>query len=192
LAEYGIDGTMRGDVAALGRTLIVAAKAFAMGLTSSVIVPGPRDDPHGAFVNLTNTTRVAGNLKSVLDGFLRHLGRLTDGVTGRPLSEEIVITIDGDTPKTPLSRPNWLDDTPQSSNWMYVLGGGKLRTGWFGGVDRRGAVTGFDPATGAATAYRGDAQAEAACTAVAYAIARGDARRVADFSRVDISGLVAP
>ena len=38
----------------------------------------------------------------------------------------------------------------------------------------------------------GDAQAEAACTAEAYAIARGDQRRVSDFSRVDISGLVAP
>jgi len=37
-----------------------------------------------------------------------------------------------------------------------------------------------------------DRQAEAACTAVAHAIARGDERRVQDFSRVDISGLVAP
>jgi hypothetical protein len=75
---------------------------------------------------------------------------------------------------------------------MYVLGGGKLKTGWFGGITRTGAVTGFDPTSGASSGYQGDAQAEAACTAIAYAIARGDLRRVQDFSRVDISGLVVP
>lgn len=195
LAAYGIDGNMRADVAALGRTLIVAAKAFAMGLTSSIVVPGPRDDPHPAFANVPGATAVAANLRSVLDGFMGHLDRLTDGA-GRKLSEEIVMTFEGDTPKTPLSRPNWLDDTPRNSNWMYVYGGGRLRTGWFGGVDRNGGVTGFDPATGASVPYtgdvQGDRQAEAACTAVAYAIARGDLRRVQDFSRVDISGLVVP
>jgi len=192
LTMYGIDGTMRGDIAALGRTLIVSAKAFAMGLTSSVIVPGPRDDPHTAFVDLDEAARVAGNLRRVLDGFMTHLAGLTDSVTGQPLSEDVVITVDGDTPKTPLNRQNWLDDTPANSNWMFVLGGGKLRTGWFGGVDRAGRVDGFDPATGQPRAYQGDAQAEAACTAVAYAIARGDLRRVQDFSRVDISGLIVP
>jgi hypothetical protein len=79
---------------------------------------------------------------------------------------------------------------------MYVYGGGLLKTGWFGGIDRSAVVTGFDPATGASVPYtgdvQGDRQAEAACTAVAYAIARGDERRVQDFSRADISGLVAP
>ncbi len=193
LMRYRIDATMRADIAALGRTLIVAAKAFAMGLTSSIIVPGPRDDPHTAFADVAEATRVAASLRAVLDGFMSHLTALEDAVTKRKLSEDIVITIDGDTPKTPIDLRNWSDTTPQNSNWMYVYGGGSLRTGWFGGVDRNEGVTGFDPATGLATAdHRGDAQAEAACTAVAYAIARGDTRRVADFSRVDISGLVAP
>ena len=194
LTAYGINAGMRADVAALGRTLIVTAKAFAMGLTSSVVVPGPRDDPHPAFNDVPGATAVAANLKSVLDGFMAHLARLTDGA-GKRLSDEIVMTIEGDTPKTPLNRSNWLDDTPRNSNWMYVYGGGLLKTGWFGGVDRNGNVTGFDPATGNAVNYtgdvQGDAQAEAACTAVAYAIARGDTRRVQDFSRVDISGLVS-
>ena len=67
--------------------------------------------------------------------------------------------------------------------------GGKLKTGWFGGIDRTGAVTGFDPATGAAAAYDGDRQAKAACAAVAYAIARGDLRAVQDISRIDIAGI---
>ena len=194
LARYGIDGTMRADIAALGRTLIVTAKAFWSGLTSSVIMPGPSDDPHDAFANPPNPNQplaVAGQLKRVLDGFMTHLGTLTDTVSGRPLSEDVVLTIDGDTPHTPMNRVTWPDATPGNSNWMYVLGSGKLKTGWFGGIDRAGAVTGFDPATGGTRAYRGDLQAEAACTAVAYAIARGDLRRVQDFSQVDISGLIA-
>jgi hypothetical protein len=191
LARYGIDGTMRGDIAAIGRTLIVTAKAFAMGLTSSVIVPGPRDDPHDAFTNLTGTRNTALALKKVLDGFMSDLATKTDSVTNAKLSDEIVITIDGDTPKTPLDINNWLDNPPGNSNWMYVFGGGKLKTGWFGGVTRSGMVSGFDPATGAPTPYNGDRQAQAACAAVAYAIARGDMRKVQDFSRMDISGLIA-
>jgi hypothetical protein len=39
---------------------------------------------------------------------------------------------------------------------------------------------------------QGNRQAQAACAAVAYAIARGDMSKVRDFSRVDISGIVAP
>jgi hypothetical protein len=195
LDAYGITSTMRRDVVDLGRALIVTAKAFAMGLTSSVNMRSLADDPHGALADATAlaaTRAVTGQLRQVLDGFLAHLGRLTDTATGRPLSEDVVLTIDGDTPHTPMDRNAWPDATPGKSNWMYVLGSGKLRTGWFGGIDRTGAVTGFDPATGASSTYRGDAQAEAACTAVAYAITRGDLRRVQDFSRVDISGLVVP
>jgi hypothetical protein len=191
LTRYGIDGTMRADVAAIGRTLIVTAKAFEMGLTSSVIMPGLRDDPHGAFDDLTGTRNTTLGLKKILDGFMADLATKQDSVTKRPLSDEIVMTIDGDTPKTPLERQTWLDNTPGNSNWVYVFGGGMLKTGWFGGIDRAGKVTGFDPATGASTPYDGDLQAKAACAAVAYAIARGDSRKVQDFSRLDIAGLVA-
>jgi len=189
-ARYGIDAAMRRDIAEIGRTLIVCAKAFQMGLTSSLILPGLRDDPHQAFTDPTGLRATTTGLKRVLDGFMADLASRTDSVTGVKLSDDIVITIDGDTPKTPLDRNNWLDDTPANANWMYVYGGGKLKTGWFGGVTRSGATTGFDPATGAAKAYDGDLQAKAACAAVAYAIARGDLRAVQDFSRIDISGLI--
>jgi hypothetical protein len=191
-ARYGIDATMRSAVADIGRTLIVAAKAFELGLTSSVILPGLRDDPHQAFNDEALLRVSTTSLQKVLDGFLTDLASKTDSVTGAKLSDEIVMTFDGDTPKTPLDKANWLDDTPQNSNWIYVYGGGKLKTGWFGGIDRTGAVTGFDPATGAPKAYDGDAQAQAACAAIAYAIARGDQRAVQDFSRADIGGLVVP
>jgi len=189
--RYGIDSAMRREVAELGRTLIVVAKAFQLGLTSSVIVPVLRDDPHQAFNDLAALRVTTTGLKKVLDGFLADLASRTDGVTGARLSDDLVMTIDGDTPKTPLDRNNWLDDTPANTNWMYVLGGGKLKTGWFGGVDRTGATTGFDPATGAPKGYDGDVQAKAACAAVAYAIARGSTRAVQDFSRMDITGIIA-
>jgi len=188
--SYGIDATMRPEIAAIGRTLIVAAKAFQMGLTSSLILPALRDDPHQAFTDMAALRNSTSGLQKVLDGFMADLALRTDSVTGVKLSDDIVITIDGDTPKTPLDKNNWLDDTPSNSNWMYVYGGGKLKTGWFGGITRTGATTGFDPATGAPAPYNGDLQAKAACAAVAYAIARGDMRAVQDFSRIDISGLV--
>jgi hypothetical protein len=187
--RYGIDATLRREIADIGRTLIVAAKAFQLGLTSSVILPGLRDDPHQAFNDPAALRASTTGLKKVLDGFMADLASKTDSVTGARLSDDIVITIDGDTPKTPLDRNNWLDDTPANSNWMYVFGGGKLKTGWFGGIDRTGATTGFDPATGAAKAYDGGLQAKAACAAVAYAITRGDLRAVQDVSRMDITGL---
>ena len=51
-------------------------------------------------------------------------------------------------------------------------------------------VRGFDPASGAETAANNrDLQAQAAVAAVADAIAKGDKRRVQDFSNVDITGI---
>ena len=185
LAAYGIDASTRSDVAELGKALIVAAKAFAFGLTSSVIVPGLRDDPHGAFANLTSTTATLASMKSVFDGFMADLA-------AKQLADDVVITIEGDTPKTPLDFNNWGDGTPGNSNLCYVWSGGSLKTGWFGSITKDGTVAGFDPATGMATKYNGDLQAQAAVAATAYALTRGDLRRVQDFSRVDITGLIRP
>lgn len=193
LAAYGIDGATRKDVAEIGRTLIVAAKAFQLRLTSSVVLPGLRDDPHEAFTNLGLLDSTTAGLKRILDAFMADLASRTDSVTNTPLSEDIVITVEGDTPKTPFDRTNWLDDTPQNSNWVYIYGGGTLKTGWFGGISgtrAQNTVTGFDPSTGAPTTYRGDLQAKAAVGAVAYAVTRGDIRAVQDFTREDISGLI--
>ena len=190
LTRYGIDASMRSGLVEIGRTLIVAAKAFASGLTSSVILPGLRDDPHQAFNDMTSLAATTRGYKKILDGFMTDLATKTDSLTGKPLSESIVMTIEGDTPKTPLDRANWLDDTPGNSNWVYVYGGGKLKTGWFGGIARNGTVTGFDPATGASAPYQGDVQARAAVAAVAYAITNGDTRRVGDFTNADITGIV--
>ncbi len=193
LAAYGVDGNMRKDIADIARTLIVAAKAFQLRLTSSVVLPGLRDDPHDAFTNPTRLAATTAGLKRVLDAFMADLASRTDSVSNTPLSEDIVMTFEGDTPKTPFDRTNWLDDTPQNSNWVYVYGGGKLKTGWFGGISgtrNQNTVTGFDPTTGALTPYNGDEQAKAVVGAVAYAVTRGDIRAVQDFTRQDISGLI--
>jgi hypothetical protein len=191
LASYGVDTNMRPEVRDLARVLIVTAKAFHMRLTSSVVVPSLRDDPHTAFTTLPATNATVANLKRVLDAFMLDLSNRMDPITKKPLSEEIVMTIEGDTPKTPLNNQGWGDETPSNSNWMYVLGGGKLKTGWFGGITPNGTTTGFNPTTGASTAYNGDLQAKAAVAAVAYAVTRGDMRAVQDFTRQDITGLVA-
>ena len=180
---------MRPEIVEMARILIVTAKAFQLHLTSTVVMPALRDDPHDAFTNpaKANTAR---ELKTILDAFMADLRGRTDDATGTPLSDDIVITIEGDTPKRPNDRTNWLDDTPQDSNWIYVYGGGLLKTGWFGSVNRSNVVKGFDPASGAATSYDGDLGAQAAVAAVAYAISKGDKRRVQDFARLDISGIV--
>src|SRR5262249_9218132 len=56
LTFYGIDATMRAEIAAIGRALIVTAKAFQMRLTSSVVLPTLDDDPHDAFVDTNKFT----------------------------------------------------------------------------------------------------------------------------------------
>jgi hypothetical protein len=198
-ARYGIDvGLMPADVIALGEALIVSAKAFQMGLTQSVLVPGPRDDPHTAFNSMPDLSFKMAGLRGVLDAFMADLDAMTDDVTGAKLSDDIVITIDGDTPKTPLVAAGWSDETPGNSNWMYVYSGGLIKSGWFGGIApgptlEEPIVTGFDPASGEIIAEPDpDAQAKAALGAIAYAIAKGSPTRVAELADVDYAGLVNP
>jgi hypothetical protein len=181
LQRYGITSAMRTEVADLGRTLIVTAKAFQMGLMSSVVLPGLRDDPHGAFGDLTTTQATLADFKSVFDGFLADL-------VARQLDNDVVITVEGDTPKDPRQTNTWPDATPGNHNLAYIWSGGALKSGWFGSVTPT-QVMGFDPAMGTPAPYDGNTQAQAAVAAMAYALT-SDLRRVQDFSRADISGLI--
>lgn len=193
LARYGVSATSRGQNVAIARTLIVTAKAFARGLTSQVILPAFRDDPHGAFNDMGSLRRTVRELGTSLDAFLADLMELEDPTcAGTRIGENLVVSVHGDTPKNPLQRGGWPDGTPGNSNWTYVLGAGHLRTGWFGGIRRNGDVVGFDPTTGD---ERGDmssaATANAASAAITYAVSRGDMRRVSDFYRGEsIRGLI--
>ena len=184
LARYGVSATSRGQNRELARGLIVTAKAFARGLTSSVVLPAFRDDPHGAFNDMASLRRTVGELGQSLDAFLADLMLVDDATcAGSRVGENVVISIHGDTPKNPLDRSGWPDGTPGNTNWCWVLGAGHLRSGWHGGVMRDGSVRGFDPTTGEDADMSSAQTATAAGAAIAYAVARGDLRRVQDFYR---------
>jgi hypothetical protein len=194
LARYGVDATTRAPIAELAKTLIVAVKAFKLGLTSSVVLPAMDDDPHGAFNDMNGLLNSVTGIGMALDAFYADMAATPDDqCAGASLADSLVMTIHGDTPKDPLQRGGWPDGTEQNSNWVYVLGNGMLRTGWFGGIDRGGAVKGFDASTGGAIAYNGGQCARDATGAIAYAVAKGDMRRVGDFAQgLNLAGITVP
>jgi len=192
LARYGVSATSRAQNMQIARTLIVTAKAFARGLTSQVILPAFRDDPHGAFNDMNSLRRTVREAGASLDAFMADLMEIEDPTcAGSRIGENTVLSIHGDTPKNPLDRGGWPDGTPGDSNWTYVLGAGQLKTGWFGGIRRGGNVVGYDPTTGNDADVNSATTANAAAAAITYAVARGDMRRVSDFYRgTSIRGLV--
>jgi hypothetical protein len=192
LARYGVSATSRGVNVEIARALIITAKAFSRGLTSQVILPAFRDDPHGAFNDMGSLRRTTRETGASLDAFMADLMAVDDPTcAGSRIGENTVISIHGDTPKNPLDRSGWPDGTPGDSNWTYVLGAGQLKTGWFGGIRRGGDVIGYDPTTGADSAMSSAATANAAAAAITYAVSRGDMRRVNDFYRgTSIRGLI--
>jgi hypothetical protein len=179
LARYGITGTTRTTVAALGRAMIISVKAFRMGLTNGVVVPAMRDDPHGAFdggdVNI-----IPAQLKGVFDGFMKDLQLTLDDNTQKPLSDNIVITMKGDTFKDPTNKNGWGDGTPGNTNIVYVYSAGTLLSGWFGDITPAGAVQGVG-ADGALTAYDGVKTAQYAMSSVLYAVSQQDSRAIQGF-----------
>lgn len=180
--KYGIMGAPN-KLSEIGRALITSAKAFKLGLTQAVIIPAMRDDPHGAFQNMGTLTDTVSVLGKIFDGFMDDLKQVQDPLcTTKTLAETTIMTVHGDTPKTPLNRGGWPDGTPGNSNWLYVMGNGYLKTGWFGGVKADGNVDGFDPKTGNTVGgQQANATSAAAGAAVAYAVAKGDMKRVQDF-----------
>ena len=188
LDRYGIDGTTRANVRDIGRALIVAVKAFKMGLTNSVSLPAMRDDPHGAFAD-GSAMSVPPMLKKVFDGFMNDLKVTVDDNTGKILADDTVITITGDTTKNPLQRGGWPDGTPNNSNVMWVYSAGHLMSGWFGGTLRNGTAQGFD-ANGATATYNGANTARMALAAVSYAIAKRDDRAITAFANgIKVAGV---
>jgi hypothetical protein len=192
LARYGITGTSPTKLVDLAKSMIVTAKAFSMGLTSSVIIPAFRDDPHGAFNDMANLRMTVSTLGLILQAFRDDLMEMDDATcAGKKVGENMVVSIHGDTPKNPLNRNGWPDGTPGNSNWTYVLGNGRLKTGWFGGIDRNGNANGWDPQTGADAVMSSAQTAASASAAIAFAVAKGDMRRVNDFyNGVDIGGVI--
>jgi hypothetical protein len=183
LTRYGIDGGTPNKLSQIGRILITASKAFKRGLTQSVILPAMRDDPHGAFQDMNNLKMTVGLLGKMLDQFIKDLALEADPLcSSKSIADDVVITVHGDTPKDPRDRSGWPDGTPNNANWLYVMGNGYLKTGWFGGVKANGSTSGFDPTTGAEIAnQQANATSDAAGAAVAFAVAKGDMKRVQEF-----------
>ena len=189
---YGIDGAPN-NIRDVGLVIITAVKAFRLGLTNSVILPALRDDPHGAFNNMGNINQRVGILGQIFDAMMEDLASYEDpACVGSTLADRTILTVHGDTPKNPRNRGGWPDGTPNNSNWLYVMGNGYLKTGWFGGVREDGSTDGFDPATGDTVANQASNQTTApAGAAVAFAIAQGDMQRVNEFyNGPSIAGIV--
>lgn len=183
LTRYGIGGGTPNKLSQIGRILITATKAFKRGLTQSVILPAMRDDPHGAFQDMANLRSTVALLGKMLDQFLKDLALESDPLcSSKSIADDVVITVHGDTPKDPRDRSGWPDGTPNNANWLYVMGNGYLKTGWFGGVKANGSTAGFDPTTGAEIPnQQANATSDAAGAAVAFAVAKGDMKRVQEF-----------
>lgn len=192
LTRYGVTGNTRGNVAAIARAFIITVKAFKMGLTNSVILPAMLDDPHGAFnggVGNRDADIVPVQLKTVFDAFMADLIATKDDATLRALADDTVISINGDTPKSPTQPGGWPDGTPNGSNWMYLWGAGHLRTGWFGGIDRNGNARGYD-ANGNDAVYNAANTARFATATFAYAVAKRDDRLISQFANgIKIGGV---
>jgi hypothetical protein len=183
LMAYGVDGNTPTKLGEIGRAMITAVKAFKLGLTQAVVIPAMMDDPHGAFADMATLQMTVKALGGMLDQFLADMALVQDPLcTSRTLADDVVITIHGDTPKDPRNKDGWPDGTPSDSNWIYVMGNGYLKTGWFGGVHADGSVSGFDPTSGKdMPGQTSDATSASAGAAAAYAVAKGDMRRVKDF-----------
>lgn len=183
LTRYGIDGGTPNKLVDIAKACIIAVKAFKLNLTQSVIAPAMRDDPHGAFGDMQNLQMTISGLGKILEEFMNDLAATPDpSCSAKTLADNVVFTVHGDTPKDPRDRSGWPDGTPNDSNWLYTMGNGFIKTGWFGGVRANGATDVFDPTTGQTVANGSSATvAPAAGAAVAYAIAKGDMRRVQDF-----------
>jgi hypothetical protein len=192
LARYGIDAGSPANVRDLGYGLAVAARAFKLGLTNGVILPAMLDDPHGAFNDMGGLQMRVGALGQMLDAVIEELDLSPDpACSGKTLADSTILTIHGDTPKTPRDRNAWPDGTPGNSNWLYVMGNGYLKTGWFGGITAN-EVYGFDPSTGEDVLDKPSTDTSAAAgAAVAYAITQGDMQRVNRFyNGPSLSGIV--
>ncbi|MSP61514.1 MAG: hypothetical protein EXR72_14480 [Myxococcales bacterium] len=195
LNRYGITLSTPTKLLDLAKGLITTARSFKLGLTSCVLLPAFNDDPHAAFADMTSLKMTVTTLGKMLDAFVKDLALMEDPTcAGTKIADNTVISIHGDTPKTPLVASGWPDGTPGDANWVYVLGAGWLRTGWFGGILRDGKFNGFSPATGNdVPGQKAAVTSEAAAGAIAYAVCKGDMRRVNDFYRGgDIAGIVRP
>jgi hypothetical protein len=210
LDAYGI-GTLPADISNatakqkltnMGRALITTARAFKLGvLTNSVLISttdiGTGDDvftdPHKAFLNMAQLKAIVATFGKMFDAFYNDLAGSPDpSCMTQTLDKSVIFTVHGDTPKTPRQNDAWPDGTEGNSNWLYVMGGGYVKNGWYGGIDEKGKFSGFNPGTGAdIDGQQSNVTTNAACAAVAYAVAKGNLQKVQEFYKgPSIEGII--
>ena len=182
-ALFGLTKQTPGAVTNMSNAMITTVKAFSLGLTSMLVMNGFRNDPHGLFgggdAGPMAVGQAIGKMLNGLHDFAK--SQQDPGCLAKSLADRIVFSVNGDTFKSPFQREGWGDGTPNGSNLLYVMGGGYLKTGWFGDMDPTAGAVGWDQATGASGgAYtgRGAELGASAASALLYAIARGDMRQV--------------
>lgn len=188
----GVNDVATQKLSNMARALATTAKAFKLGLSNCVVIamsPGAAaeqlfTDPHDAPNSMPRILATCNALGAMLDAFYNELAGYPDpSCNGKTLDNTTIMTLHGDTPHTPLQFSAWPDATPASSNWIYVMSNGHLNSGWFGGATTNSNMTdGFNPTTGALVPGQKSIEtSNAACAAVAYAVAKGDIARVKDF-----------
>mgnify|MGYP000016339014 CR=1 FL=1 len=136
-ARYGYTGNTIGKLADLRDSLIVTAKALALGLTSQVIIAYGDDDPHSLFTAAgagVNASTFATAFSNFLNAFMDDLMQTQDLFTPNlRLGDNTCIAFVGDVPRTGVSTPNWNDPTFGGQNRCWIMSNGILKTGFFGG-----------------------------------------------------------
>ncbi len=187
---FGLTASTSNPIREMSIALISSIKAFSLGLTSMLVMPGFNNDPHNLFAKgNADAAAMAEATGKMFNGIHNLAQSLPDpSCSAKTLAETIVLSCSGDTFKSPFSRVNgkgesdWGDGTPSNSNVLYVMGAGYTRTGWFGDMDRTAGAVGWDPATGnTGGAYMGGPLGSAAAAAVLFAVAKGDLTRVQQF-----------
>ncbi|MEZ4300004.1 MAG: hypothetical protein R3B70_33960 [Polyangiaceae bacterium] len=135
----------------MGRSLVTTARAFKLGLTNCVIGvtnSGTGDDiftdPHKAFNNMAQLQATAGYGLTRCSPPSTTIGRSPDPTCSSQTLDKSVIFTATATPPRPRASAAWPDGTEGDSNWLYVMGGGYIRNGWYGSINADSNV-GFDP-----------------------------------------------
>ena len=190
LARYGITAQTAAKLSSIGTALITTAKAFALNLTSHVMLPAFLDDPHTAFQNMATLTSTVQAYGKILDAFMTDCMAIDDPMcAGRKVGDNLVMAWNGDTTKNCLNSSGWPDGTTNNHNVLYVMGNGFTKAGWFGGIQNDTTLSLWNPIDGsqlASNALNGATSATLAApasAAVLFAVAKGDMRRVQDFYR---------
>jgi len=187
----------------MAKGLIITKKAFALGLTNQVLIGVPPEagggngftDPHGSWDSATTIAAITETVKywgMFLNQFYADLTNAVDpACTDKTLDKTVILTVHGDHPHDPLSRPGWTDSTPGNSNWVYVMGNNYLPAGWHGHAKTDNKAEGIDPTTGMNVPYNGQTSAHAASAAILYAVAKGNMKAVKEFYKgPEITALV--